>query len=191
MLSALMGCSSNTPLTELQPGDTILAFGDSLTYGKGVAAVHSYPTVLQELSGLPVVNAGISGETTAEGLLRLNLELNTHNPSLVILFEGGNDVLQNLPAADTKANLNEMIEQIKAFGADIALVAVPEKSLLSSSAPWYPELAEEHKLPLEDSIVASLLIQPSMKSDSVHFNQAGYHALATAIHNMLLENEAY
>jgi len=191
VLTALIGCESNTPLTPLQSGSTILAFGDSLTFGKGVSREHSYPTVLAELSGRPVVNAGISGETTAEGLRRLSSELNTHNPELVILFEGGNDVLRNLPAANTKANLNDMIEQIQAFGADVALVAVPERSLFSSAAPWYKELADTHNLPVQDNIVASLLKKPSMKSDSVHFNQAGYRALATAIHNMLQENHAY
>jgi len=190
-LSVLIGCGSETPLRTLQPSDTILAFGDSLTFGKGVSKDKAYPAVLQALSGQTVVNVGISGETTAEGLLRLKSELNAHNPALVILFEGGNDVLQNLPAANTKANVNEMINQIKTFGADVALVAVPERSLFSSSAPWYPELAEAHSLPLQKNIVAKLIKQSSMKSDSVHFNQAGYRALATAIHEMLQENNAY
>jgi len=190
-LSVLVGCGNETTLRTLQPGDTILAFGDSLTFGKGVTKEQAYPAVLQTLSGQTVVNAGISGETTEEGLLRIQSELKTHDPALVILFEGGNDVLRNLPAADAKANLNEMILQIKEFGADVALVAVPERSLFSSSAPWYPELAKEHGLPLQDNIVAKLIKQRRMKSDSVHFNQAGYRALATAIHEMLKDNNAY
>lgn len=191
LLAFLVGCEGEAPIEPLQPGETILAFGDSLTFGKGVSLDKSYPAVLQALSSHTVINAGISGETTGEGLQRLASELDTHNPALVILFEGGNDVLRNLPTANTKANLDQMINQIKDFGAEVALVAVPERSLFSSSAPWYPELAEAHGVPLQDNIVARLIKQPSMKSDTVHFNESGYRALAEAIHEMLQENNAY
>lgn len=188
---ALSGCDDAVPLTKLQPGDTIVAFGDSLTFGKGVSNTAAYPAVLQNLSGHTVVNAGISGETTAQGANRLSSVLNAHNPALVILFEGGNDVLRNLDKSETKANLDKMILETQAFGAQVVLVAVPEKSLFSSAAPWYKELADQHGLLLQGDIVAKLIKKPAMKSDSVHFNAAGYKALAEAIHTMLKDNGAY
>ncbi len=190
-LLALIGCAGEKPLSTLQPDDTILAFGDSLTFGKGVNPAQAYPAVLQELSGHPVVNAGVSGETTEQGLKRLPGELQTHNPGLVILFEGGNDILQNLPSANTEANLDSMIQHILNHGSQIVLVAVPEKSIFSSSAPWYTALAEKHNLIVQDDIVSKLLKKPSMKSDSVHFNEAGYRALAESIHEMLKDNKVY
>ena len=191
LLTLVVGCDSAGSLEELQTGDTILAFGDSLTFGKGTSRTAAYPAVLEQLSGYQVVNAGVSGETTAEGVVRLPSLLLEHEPALVVLFEGGNDVLQNLNKTETKANLSQMITEIQTFGAQVVLVAVPEKSLFSSAAPWYKELADENGLLLQDNIVSKLIKKPAMKSDSVHFNAAGYRALAEAIHEMLEDNGAY
>ncbi len=188
---ALAGCGSSDALQPLNSGDTIVAFGDSLTFGLGTTPDKAYPAVLQALSSVTVINAGVSGETTAEGKLRLPSVLDEHDPALVILFEGGNDVLRNLPAQQTKANLDQMIRTIQARGAQLVLVGVPEKSLFSSSAPWYAELAEEHGLPLEKNIVSKLLKKPKLKSDRVHFNADGYRVLAETIHLLLSENGAY
>lgn len=180
----LSGCSDSA-LDPLNNGDVIVAFGDSLTAGKGVSEDKAYPAVLSELTGYTVINAGISGETTEEGLSRLIGVIERENPSLLILFEGGNDILRNHDLAQTKQNLDEMINIAKAMDVQIAMVGVPRKQLFSSTAGFYNELAEEHKLPIEDEIVASLLRKPAMKSDSVHFNAKGYRALAESIEQML------
>jgi len=191
LCSQLTACGDDDGLKPLAAGDQILAFGDSLTAGKGTSERTAYPAVLESLSGYRVINAGISGETTSEGRQRLPEVLQEHDPELVILFEGGNDILQNLSASETKSNLADMIAQIKSHGAQLILVGVPEKSLFSSAAPWYAELAEEHQLPLQKNIVSKLLKKPAMKSDSVHFNEAGYRALAESIHTLLAESGAY
>jgi len=190
-LMTLSACGDAKQLDTLEPNARILAFGDSLTFGKGVSTTSAYPSVLEQLSGRTVVNAGVSGETTRVGLNRLPGLLIEHQPALVILFEGGNDILQNFSKTETKANLDQMINEIKTFGAQIILVGVPEKSLFSSSAPWYKELADKHGLLLQDNIVSRLLKKPAMKSDSVHFNAAGYRELAQAIHTLLSDNNAY
>lgn len=191
LVTSVAACDEAVDLDALVPGDTILAFGDSLTFGKGVTRDKAYPAVLQTLSGYTVINAGISGETTTEGRQRLPSALAEYTPTLVILFEGGNDVLRNTPAERVKSNLDAMIKEIQSSGAAVALVAVPERSLFSSAAPWYGELAEAHGLPLEDRIVSKLLKTPSMKSDAVHFNEAGYRALAEAVHALLTEHSLY
>ena len=178
-------------LEPLVEGDTILAFGDSLTFGKGTTKDLAYPAVLQELSGFSVINAGVSGETTSEGLVRLPELLDQHQPAVVVLFEGGNDILRNLPAANTKANLSRMIQLIKSTGAQPVLVGVPEKSLFSASAPWYSELAEQFDVPLQDSIVSKLLKKPAMKSDRVHFNSKGYREVAESIYTLLDDSGAF
>lgn len=180
----LSGCGGNQ-LEPLSGEDVIMAFGDSLTAGKGVSEDKAYPAVLSELTGLRVVNAGISGETTQEGLARLADVLDEENPSLLILFEGGNDILRNQNLQNTKANLDAMITMAKSQGVQVVLVGVPLKQLFSSTATFYHELAEKHSLPLEEDIVSSLLRKPAMKSDSVHFNANGYRALAEAIKVLL------
>ncbi|MEE9336176.1 MAG: GDSL-type esterase/lipase family protein [Granulosicoccaceae bacterium] len=190
LVFTLSACSKPELLTRLSDGSTVLAFGDSLTAGKGVGTDEAYPAKLAEIIGMTVVNAGISGETTKQGLQRLPKELESHSPDLVILFEGGNDILRGYDLAKTKRNLNAMINLIKQSGAEVVLVAVPPRSLFSAAAGFYTELAEEHELPLQKSIVSSLLKKSSMKSDSVHFNQAGYQAVAVAIKKLLEDHGA-
>jgi len=178
------GCGG-AQLQALSSDDVIVAFGDSLTAGKGVSQEHAYPAMLSEITGKKVVNAGVSGETTAEGLERIATVLDEEAPALLILFEGGNDILRNQDLSKTESNLDAMIVMAKERGIQIALVGLPRKQLFSSTAQFYSDLAESHDLPIEDEIVASLLRQPTMKSDSVHFNRTGYRALAQAIADML------
>ena len=137
-----------------------------------------------------MISSGVSGELSEEGLQRLPGVLQEHDPDLVILLEGGNDILQNRSLAAAKSNLSAMITLAKENGSDVVLVGVPIKSLFGSSAELYGELAEEYQIPFEESIVRSLLKKPAMKSDSVHFNTAGYQALAEAIHKLLLKSGA-
>jgi lysophospholipase L1-like esterase len=98
VLTLLLAGCSKPQLTPLQQGDVILAFGDSLTAGNGVKSEQAYPQVLADLTGLQIVNGGLSGETTAQGLERLPKLLDQHNPRLVILLEGGNDILLEFKA---------------------------------------------------------------------------------------------
>ena len=191
VVALLLSACGDSELRALSDGDVIVAFGDSLTAGKGVSVDKAYPAILSELTGFEVINAGISGETTSEGLQRLESVLIEENPALLILFEGGNDILQNMDLAKTKSNLDAMIGIAKARDIQVALVGLPQKKLFSSTAELYNELADEHTLPIEAKIVASLLRKPAMKSDSVHFNANGYRALAQAIAEMLREAGAF
>ena len=185
----ITGCA-DPQLSEVPAGGTILAFGDSLTEGVGARSQESYPTVLAELSGRKVINAGVSGETTTQGVKRLPGLLEQHNPDLLILIEGGNDILRNQPNKNIKANLAEMIEVTRAQGVQIVFLGVPEKNLFSSSAPFYEELASEYELVFDGNLIGSLLRTTSYKSDPIHFNAKGYRAMAEAIHELLIENGA-
>ncbi|MDG1731716.1 MAG: GDSL-type esterase/lipase family protein [Thalassotalea sp.] len=189
-LSFLIQSCNNSQLAPLAYSAKILAFGDSLTFGKGVAKEHSYPSALASLTQLTVINAGISGELTEQGLERLPNSLDTHQPDLVILLEGGNDILRNKSLLKTKANLALMIETIQSRDIEVILIGVPQKSLFSKSSGFYQELADEYQLVFDDNIVSSLLKSPSLKSDSVHFNQQGYKELAERVYEILQENGA-
>ncbi len=184
LLLAIVGCSS-PELEPLPPGSRILAFGDSLTYGVGADLENSYPAVLARLTGLEVINAGVSGETTTEGLARLERELEEKRPALLILLEGGNDILRNHSPARIKSNLAAMISQAETRDIPVVLLGVPEKKLFSSSAPVYEELAAEYNVIFDAGLVAGLLRNPLYKSDPVHLNAQGYRKMAESIFELL------
>ena len=140
----LVGCEKGQSLSPLSGSDTIVAFGDSLTEGYGVSEANSYPQVLARITGMRVVNEGISGELSAEGLERLPSVLAEHKPALMILMHGGNDILQNRPLSKAKKNLAAMIEMAQRAKAQVILIGVPEKNLFSDSAAIYGELAEQY-----------------------------------------------
>lgn len=190
LLITLSGCTPSK-LEPLPQNGTILAFGDSLTAGVGVTKDNSYPSALAELSGLTVINSGVSGETTAEGLKRLQEVLDNIKPDLLILLEGGNDILRNKSLSETKANLASMIELAQRNKIPVVLIGVPQKALFSNSAPLYGELADKYQLVFDDSLIADLQRSPSFKSDYVHFNEKGYRKMATAIYELLKEEGAF
>ena len=186
----IQGCGGEKQLSRVSSEATILAFGDSLTAGYGVAKQHSYPSVLAQLSGRRVVNAGISGEVTKEGLARLADVIDENSPDLMVLLEGGNDILRNHNLQQTKQNLSKMINLAKEKGVQLVLIGVPQKQLFSDVAPFYKELAEENKLVFDGELISGLLRKRSYKSDTVHFNKAGYQKMAEEIHQLLLDNGA-
>lgn len=190
LLSFLLAACGKSPYSTIPENGRILAFGDSLTYGYNVEAAQSYPAVLAKLSGREVINQGVSGEITNDGLLRLTELLNEERYDFLILLEGGNDILQNLSKDQAKANLAAMIELAQQKNLPVLLIAVPEKSLLAGPAPFYQELADQYNVPLEKHLIGDLLKQTQLKSDSVHFNAAGYEEMAKRIHKTLKKHGA-
>ncbi|MGE6168486.1 GDSL-type esterase/lipase family protein [Aeromonas media] len=185
LICLLLAACGEPGFRPLAAGETILAFGDSLTEGRGVNPAQSYPSVLASLSGHPVINGGVSGELSRAGRARLPGLLAEHRPALVILLEGGNDILRGSGEGALKANLAAMIEAVQGSGAQVLLVAVPRKSLFADGAPLYGELAEQYGLVLDNDSLGELLRTPGLKSDAVHLNAQGYGALAERLHRLL------
>lgn len=190
LLCLLLTACGEPGFRPLAPGETILAFGDSLTEGRGVSPAQSYPSVLASLSGHPVINGGVSGELSQAGRARLPALLAEHRPALVILLEGGNDMLRGSGEGALKANLAAMIEAAQGSGAQVLLVGVPRKSLFADGAPLYEELADQYGLVLDNDSIGELLRDPALKSDAVHFNAEGYRTLAQRLHRLLQERGA-
>lgn len=189
-LFATITACSKPYFTKLSSDGTILAFGDSLTAGNGTSSENSYPNVLSQISGHKVINAGISGETTEQGAVRFAQVLQETHPQLVILMEGGNDILRNINPQETKHNLESMIKQAQLQHVQIMLVGIPNKNIFSSHAEFYDDLAKRYNLLLDDSSIAKLEKSPEYKSDEVHFNQQGYKVLAERFYALLKKNGA-
>ena len=187
---AVVACSKPF-FTKLPSDGVILAFGDSLTAGNGTSLENSYPSILSQISEHKVINAGVSGETTEQGAARFAQVLQETHPRLVILMEGGNDILRNISSQETKRNLESMIKQAQLQQVQILLVGIPNKSLFSSHAEFYDDLAKQYNLLLDDNSIAKLEKSPEYKSDEVHFNQQGYKILAERIYELLKKNGAF
>ena len=188
LLWLLVACGGGPTLEPLAADATILAFGDSLTAGTGAKRDQAYPAQLDAMLTQRVVNAGVPGETTAGGLQRLPEMLATHDPALVVLCLGGNDMLRKQDLGRAKSNLATMIGMIRERGAQVVLLGVPEPGLLLLSAPgFYTELAEEFGLPYDGETLPNILADRSLKSDPIHPNAAGYLELAGAVRSLLAD----
>ena len=186
MLSvALAACDDPPKTSRLSADATILAFGNSLTYGTGAPRDQSYPTILQELTGRKVINAGVPGEVSAAGLKRLPALLEEHQPALVVLIHGGNDFLWRNDNEQTAANLEAMVKIAREQGAIVALAGVPKPGTFLGSAAFYKEVATRHKLPIDTEILPEILGDRKLKSDPIHPNAQGYRKLAEAVYNLL------
>ncbi|MGD8581692.1 MAG: arylesterase [Gammaproteobacteria bacterium] len=190
LVFSISGCDQIPQLKPLGDDAVILAFGDSLTFGTGAKQEQAYPVQLQTLVSRTVINAGIPGEITRNGLRRLPTLLKQHQPELVIICHGGNDILRRLNLQQTRSNIQQMIDISRAHGAQVVLVGVPEFGLFLSSAEFYTELAEHNHLPIENTVLSEILKNNTWKSDQIHPNAAGYNRMANRLVQLLKKSAA-
>lgn len=181
----LAACGQPASLPPLSEDATILAFGDSLTAGIGAPNSAGYPARLQARIGRRVVNAGVPGETSAEGLERLPHALAEHDPDLVLLCLGGNDMLRNRPDTKTRTHLAAMIERLQKRDIPVVLLAVPEPTLLGGPHPMYAALGERYGVPVVTDLLDEILHNKSLKSDAIHPNAKGYARIAAELERFL------
>lgn len=182
----LIACGNNQPGLEKLPLDsTILAFGNSITYGTGASPQESYPARLQSLSGLKIINAGKPGEVSVDGLKRLAGQLNKTKPRLLILCHGGNDILRRKSLSQTKENILSMITMAKEKNIPVILLGMPEPGLFLNSADIYDEIASEIDVIYLPELIPEILSKPEYKSDPVHPNARGYMKMAEEIMSTL------
>lgn len=172
-------------------GSVVLALGDSLTAGAGVAPEQAWPALLAVRTGWVVVNGGVNGDTSAAALRRLPALLEEHKPVLVLVTLGGNDMLRHIPREETLANLRQILALIRVHGAKPVLLATPEPSITGAvfrnlSAPdFYRQVAEEQQVPLIEDAVADVLSDPELKGDPLHPSAAGHALLSGNIYEEL------
>lgn len=189
----LTACGNEPKGMALAPGATVLALGDSITFGTGAPPEASYPAVLAQLTGWNVVNAGVPGNVSAQALERQPGLLQQHAPALVLLSIGGNDFLRQMPEAQTREHIRQTVAQARAAGAQVLLVAVPRPSAASaligslSDHPMYEDLARELGLPLHAKGWSRVLSDASLRSDAIHANAAGYETFARGLADTLRE----
>lgn len=186
LVFVLVACDREAPpvFAPLPSGAVVLVVGDSLVAGTGASRDAAWPEVVAQRSGWEVVNAGVPGDTSAGVRARLPALIEDHRPDAVIIAIGGNDFLRNVPAAETRTNLDAIVRESRAASRYVAVVAIPapsvERAALGrlSDHEMYAELAREHELALVPSAVSKVLSRPELRSDRIHANAQGYARIA-------------
>jgi acyl-CoA hydrolase len=181
----------------IPPGASVLAIGDSVTFGTGAESGQDYPTLLSTITGWTIHNHGIPGDTAADVNDRLASALTATQPALVLLEIGGNDFLRRKPEAAVKELIRTSLQQLKTRGIPVVLVAVPQASPLGAilgrlpDAPLYAELAREENVAVVPDVLSDVLSDDSLKADAIHPNGAGYRRMAEGIADALTRSGYY
>ena len=173
----------------------IVCFGDSLTAGFGTEAGQTYPDELQHIlddSSYPyrVINAGVSGNTTKDGLDRIARVIGEH-PQLVVVEFGGNDGLRGLPIEQTKQNLGSIIYKLQGAGAKVALAGItlpPDygPDYVASFNAMYPALARQYHVPLLPFLLQGVYGVPGdMQDDGIHATAQGNRQVAVNVARLI------
>ena len=191
LLIFLSACStSQQQLAPLPDDAVILAFGNSITYGTGAMKGESYPAVLEIIVNRKVINAGVPGELSMQGLKRLPKLLDKYHPDLLILCHGGNDILQKENLAEAEANIRQMIILAENRNIPVILLGVPKPGLFLNDADLYNDIANNTEVTYIPNLIAKILSDASMKSDPVHPNNSGYSKMATVLADTLRNSGA-
>jgi len=166
-------------------GENIICFGDSITFGYGANQGEDYPTALRKMVKLPVINAGVDGNTTFAALERLDTDVLSKNPRLVIVEFCGNDFLKKITIEETVKNLSKIIDRIQQKGAMVALVDISSGMFFMQYRGVFKKLAIEKKAIFIPTILNRIITNPSMKSDFFHPNARGYKVVAKRIYQKI------
>lgn len=174
----------------------IIAFGDSLTAGFGLAEKESYPYLLQEklrADGFDyeVVNAGVSGDTSLGGLERADWVLEQDNAKILILELGANDLLRGVPVASMKANLDKIIQKAKAKNIKVLLCGMLAPPTMGAQyqrdfVQAFPDLATEHKVEFLPFLLDNVAtVKDLNQADGIHPNPQGTKIMTENVYQAL------
>ena len=190
-IGAIAALSSPSTASARTPKPKIVVLGDSLTSGRGIGKDAAYPAILQERVedngyAYEVVNAGISGDTTARALRRYRDTLDDDVEILIVAL-GANDGLRGVPVDQVKSNLSTIIDDAQRRGIETLLVGMDALPLLGwdysvAFHRLYEDLALRFRVPLVPFLMVNVMSNPSlMQSDHVHPNRDGARAIADLI----------
>ena len=164
----------------------IVCFGDSLTSGVGSSEGMDYPSRLAEMTGVEVINSGVPGNTTADGLARLNEDVLAYEPEVVLITLGGNDLKNRLGENVVRANLVKIIKSIHSSGAMVVLGGIDIPIYGGGFAEMYESVARETGVLLVPNIFKGMFGKSHLMSDPIHPNNDGYEIMAGYFFKALL-----
>ncbi|MDX1775197.1 MAG: arylesterase [Desulfobulbales bacterium] len=179
----LAGCGSPEPIA--LTGKNIICFGDSLTFGTGAPPDKSYPAQLAEMVAQPVMNAGIPGDTTARALQRLERDVLSKSPRIVLITLGGNDLKNGVDRKIAFKNLRTIAAAIKAEGAVVVIGGIKLLFWDRGYEKAYEKLAEDAGIVLVPDILGGIMGNKELMHDTIHPNSAGYKIMATKFYKAI------
>jgi len=171
----------NYPLRE----GPIAAFGDSLVLGVGSADGNDFVSILSGKIGEQIINMGVSGNTTRDGLA-LSDEVVSRHPRIVILLLGGNDYLKRIPKEETFQNLRILISRFQEDGAAVVLLGIRGGLLIDHFDTEFEDLAKETGVAYVPDVLDGLFRNKSLMFDEIHPNDKGYQLIAEKVYIVLV-----
>lgn len=168
-------------------GRAIIAFGDSLVEGRGATPGNDFVSLLSKRLRVRIVNAGRSGDTTGTALQRLDRDVLSRNPRIVIVLLGGNDFLRRVPVEQTFANLQAIVKRIRSRGAAVVLVGVSIGLISDPYGSAYEQLAREAAAGLVPDVLDGILGRRELMADAIHPNDRGYEIMAERLEPAIRE----
>lgn len=162
------------------PQTAVVAFGDSLTAGYGSRKGASYPDVLAQKLGRPVVNLGLSGDTAVNAPNRLP-DVLAQNPHMVLIEFGANDFMRSLSCEDAVRAVAQVVDAVQNAGA-VAVIVDTGGPGMGEYTKAYEKLAKEKQAVFVPGILKGIFHDRRYKSDMVHPNEAGYEKVAEKVY---------
>lgn len=184
VLAVLAGGCDGGAVTNARPsGANVIAFGDSLTAGYRVAEGEGWPEQLSVIVGRPILNRGVSGDTTGDALARLERDVLAEDPRVVLVCLGGNDMLRGMPADQQFENIRTIVRRIQEKGALVVLIGTEGFKILSpvDYGARYQALARETGAVYVPDLMEGVLTDPALMADRIHPNAKGYTKIARRI----------
>ena len=178
--------SYNWPLTNSKPiGETLVAFGDSLTLGYQMKSSETYPAQLAELIGEDVINVGKNGDTTKSALERLKRDVLDQDPRIVLITLGGNDIIRQLPIEETIKNLRSIFGQIQDHGALVVYLSISPPLVHKKRLEQIRDLCQDMGVLYVNEIMDGLWGKSDLMYDSIHPNAAGYQIMSERVYRRI------
>lgn len=162
------------------PNTAVVAFGDSLTAGYGAPKGASYPDILAQKLGRPVVNLGLSGDTAVNAPNRLP-DVLAHNPHMVLIEFGANDFMRSLSREEAVRAVAQVVDEVQTAGA-VAVIVDTGGPGMGEYTKAYQKLAKEKQAVFVPAILKGIFHDRRYKSDMVHPNADGYEKVAEKVY---------
>lgn len=181
----LSGCAKKEIKNIDSKGTNIICFGDSLTLGYGTNPGEDYPSALARMVDIPVINAGIDGDTSVTALERLKADVLDKNPLLVVIEFGGNDFLRSIPLEETVKNIEEMVKKIQAAGSMAVIADISTGMIMGNYRKEFKLLSRKYNAIFLSHLLSGIFTNSSLKSDFIHPNTEGYKLIAQRIYSTI------